>query len=177
VSGLTQGHRALYALESATEPGQRRRGVRETYVTFKLDQLMGMRIDQLREVIDFPHEVMQPPGAPAHVRGILNLRRKLITIIDLRELYGMKGYADLPGAKVLVVENDEEQFGLIVDAIENIVTIDAGDKIGVPAILRQQIELPLRNDMREVVELPDQRTLLLLDASPLKQRLSNRALH
>jgi purine-binding chemotaxis protein CheW len=177
VSDLTQGHRALYALESATERGQRRRGVRETYVTFKLDQLMGMRIDQLREVIDFPPEVMQPPGAPAHVRGILNLRRKLITIIDLRELYGMKGYADLPGAKVLVVENDEEQFGLIVDAIENIVTIDAGDKIGVPAILRQQIELPLRNDMREVVELPDQRTLLLLDASPLKQRLSNRALH
>jgi len=81
------------------------------------------------------------------------------------------------GLEVLVVENDEEQFGLIVDAIENIVTIDAGDKIGVPAILRHQIELPLRNDMREVVELSDQRTLLLLDASPLKQRLSNRALH
>lgn len=177
VSDLTQGHRALYTLESATEQGQRRRGVRETYVTFKLDQLMGMRIDQLREVIDFPHEMMQPPGAPEHVRGILNLRRKLITIIDLRALYGMKGYADLPGAKVLVVENDEEQFGLIVDAIENIVTIDASDKIGVPAILRNQIELPLRNDMREVVELPDQRTLLLLDASPLKQRLSNRAVH
>lgn len=177
VSDLTQGHRALYTLESATEQGQRRRGVRETYVTFKLDQLMGMRIDQLREVIDFPHEVMLPPGAPEHVRGILNLRRKLITIIDLRALYGMKGYADLPGAKVLVVENDEEQFGLIVDAIENIVTIDASDKIGVPAILRHQIELPLRDDMREVVELPDQRTLLLLDASPLKQRLSSRALH
>jgi purine-binding chemotaxis protein CheW len=177
VSELTQGHRALYTLESEADRGQRRRGVRETYVTFKLDQLMGMRIDQLREVIDFPHEVMQPPGAPAHVRGILNLRRKLITIIDLRALYGMKGYADLPGAKVLVVENDEEQFGLIVDAIENIVTIDAGDKIGVPAILRHQIELPLRNDMREVVELSDQRTLLLLDASPLKQRLSSRALH
>lgn len=177
VSELTQGHRALYTLESTKEQGQRRRSVRETYVTFKLDQLMGMRIDQLREVIDFPHEVMQPPGAPEHVRGILNLRRKLITIIDLRALYGMKGYADLPGAKVLVVENDEEQFGLIVDAIENIVTIDAGDKIGVPAILRHQIELPLRNDMREVVELPDQRTLLLLDASPLKQRLSSRAVH
>lgn len=179
VAELTQGHRELYAVESAAERGQarQRRGVRETYVTFKLDQLMGMRIDQLREVIDFPSDVMQPPGAPDYVRGMLNLRRKLITIIDLRALYGMQGYADLGGAKVLVVENGEEKFGLIVDAIENIVTIDAADKIGVPGILRNQMEHDLRNDMREVVELPDRRTLLLLDAVPLKQRLSSGMVH
>jgi len=179
VADLTQGHRELYAIESVADRGQgkRRRGVRETYVTFKLDQLMGMRIDQLREVIDFPPDVMQPPGAPDYVRGILNLRRKLVTIIDLRALYGMKGYADLQGAKVLVVENGEEKFGLIVDAIENIVTIDAGDKIGVPGVLRNQLDLALRNDMREVVELPDQRTLLLLDAAPLKERLGSQMVH
>jgi chemotaxis signal transduction protein len=93
VADLTQGHRPLYAIESAADRGQgkRRRGVRETYVTFKLDQRMGMRIDQLREVIDFPPDVMQPPGAPDDVRGMLNLRRKLIAIIDLRALCGMKG--------------------------------------------------------------------------------------
>jgi purine-binding chemotaxis protein CheW len=179
VSELTQGHRALYQIESGAERGQgkRRSGVRETYVTFRLDQLMGVRIDQLREVIDFPMDVMQPPGAPDYVRGILNLRRKLVTIIDLRALYGMKGYADLHNAKVLVVENDEEKFGLIVDAIENIVTIDAADKLGVPGVLRNQIQHTLRDDMREVVELPDQRTLLLLDASPLKERLSGQMVH
>ncbi|WP_198651537.1 chemotaxis protein CheW [Dyella sp. C11] len=179
VTELTQGHRALYQVESTSERGQakRRSGVRETYVTFKLDQLMGMRIDQLREVIDFPPDVMQPPGAPDYVRGILNLRRKLVTIIDLRALYGMKAYADIEGAKVLVVENDEEKFGLVVDAIENIVTIDAADKLVVPSVLRNQIDHALRNDMREVVELPDQRTLLLLDAAPLKERLGNRTVH
>jgi purine-binding chemotaxis protein CheW len=179
VADLTQGHRELYTMESASERGQgkRRGGARETYVTFRLDQLMGMRIDQLREVIDFPVEVMQPPGAPDYVRGILNLRRKLVTIIDMRALYGMNGYADLQAAKVLVVENDEEKFGLVVDAIENIVTIDAADKLGVPGVLRNQIDPTLRNDMREVVELPDQRTLLLLDAAPLKQRLGGQMVH
>lgn len=176
VADITQGHRALYALESASERGQgkRRGSVRETYVTFRLDQLMGMRIDQLREVIDFPAEMMQPPGAPDYVRGILNLRRKLVTIIDMRALYGMKSYADMQAAKVLVVENGEDKFGLVVDAIENIVTIDAADKLGVPGVLRNQIDPTLRNDMREVVELPDQRTLLLLDAAPLKERLGAR---
>ncbi|WP_019464484.1 chemotaxis protein CheW [Dyella japonica] len=179
VADLTRGHRELYAVESSAERGQgkRRSGARETYVTFRLDQLMGMRIDQLREVIDFPPDVMQPPGAPDYVRGILNLRRKLVTIIDMRALYGMKGYDNLQAAKVLVVENDEEKFGLVVDAIENIVTIDAADKIGVPGVLRNQIDRSLRDDMREVVELADQRTLLLLDASPLKARLGGMAVH
>jgi len=179
VADLTKGHRELYTVESAADRGEgkRRSGVRETYVTFRLDQLMGMRIDQLREVIDFPPEVMQPPGAPDYVRGILNLRRKLVTIIDLRALYGMKSYENLQAAKVLVVENDEEKFGLVVDAIENIVTIDAADKIGVPGVLRHQIDRSLRDDMREVVELPDQRTLLLLDAAPLKERLGARITH
>lgn len=179
VADLTQGHRELYQVESASVRGQgkRRSGVRETYVTFRLDQLMGMRIDQLREVIDFPASVMQPPGAPDYVRGVLNLRRKLVTIIDMRVLYGMKGYDNLQAAKVLVVENDEEKFGLVVDAIENIVTIDAADKMSVPGVLRHQIDRSLRDDMREVVELPDQSTLLLLDAAPLKQRLGAAAVH
>jgi len=179
IAELAQGHRALYTHDAGTErsQAQRRRGARETYVTFMLDRLMGMRIDQLREVIEFPHELMQTPGLPDYVRGVMNLRRKLVTIIDLRAIYGMKEYADLPSAKVLIVENGEEKFGLVVDAIENIMTIDAGEKIGVPSILRQQIELPLRDDMREVVEMPGQRALLLLDAAPLTQRLAQGTLH
>ncbi|WP_198670259.1 chemotaxis protein CheW [Dyella sp. C9] len=176
---LTQAHRALYATEAQAEGahGTKRSRGRETYVTFRLDQLMGMRIDQLREVIDYPPEVMQPPGAPSFVRGIFNLRRKLLTIIDLRALYGMRDYADLADAKVLVVENESEKFGLVVDAVENIVTIDAADKLGVPGVLLNQLDRALRDDMREVVELPDQRTLMLLDAAPLKQRLCSELLH
>ena len=76
-----------------------------------------------------------------------------------------------------MVENEGEKFGLVVDGIENIVTIDVADKIGVPSILRQQIDQPFRSDMREVVEMPDQRTLMLLDAMPLKERLSAQVVH
>jgi purine-binding chemotaxis protein CheW len=43
----------------------------------------------------------------------------------------------------------------------------------VPGVLLNQLDRALRNDMREVVELPDQRTLMLLDAAPLKERLSS----
>lgn len=138
---------------------------------------MGMRIEQLREVIDYPSDVMQPPGAPSFVRGIFNLRRRLVTIVDLRVLYGMAGYSDLGGAKVLVVESGDEKLGLVVEAIENIVTIDANGKLRVPSVLGNQIDRALRDDMKEVVELPDHRTLMQLDAEPLKARLTGECVH
>jgi purine-binding chemotaxis protein CheW len=123
-------------------------------------------------MIDFPTDLTQPPGAPAYVYGMLNLRQKLVTIIDLRTLYGMPPLQDRTQAKVMIVEHESEKYGLVVDAIENIVTIDVASKMRVPSVLLNQIDNVLRNDMREVVELPDRHTLLLLDAAPLKARLT-----
>lgn len=179
VADLTQGHHALYqsAIDEAQPRGRRKAGARETYVTFRLDRLMGMRIDQLREIIDMPTALMAPPGAPGYVRGMLNLRRSLITIVDLRAVYDMASCPDASHAKVLVVEHEGEKFGLVVDAIETIVTIDVAEKIGVPSILGNQIAQPFRSDMREVVDLPGERALLLLDAVPLTRRLGGQAVH
>lgn len=179
VAELTQGHHALYQADAAAEYGSHaaRSRARETYVTFQLGRLMGMRIDQLREVIDYPADVMNPPGAPAYVRGMFKLRQAMVTIVDLRALYGLDEPAERRDAKLLVVENGGEKFGLVVDGIENIVTIEVADKIGVPSILRQQIDQPFRSDMREVVEMPGQGTMMLLDAAPLGARLSAQMVH
>jgi purine-binding chemotaxis protein CheW len=176
---LTAGHRALYEAVDGDQSGVHgdNRVVRETYVTFKLDQLMGLRIEQLREVIDYSHDLMQPPDAPDYVRGLLNLRHTLVTVVDLRALYGMRAMVDAAMAKILIVEQDGEKYGLIVDAIQNIVTIDRADKIRVPSILLNQLDNELRNDLHEVVDMPDHSTLMLLDAAPLVQRLGSNNVH
>jgi purine-binding chemotaxis protein CheW len=178
VKELTSGHKALYQIASTNEGAgatRRSRG-RETYVTFRLGHLMGVRIDQLREVIDFPRDLTQPPGAPDFVYGILNLRQRLVTIIDLRRLYGMQPHDEMAHSKVLIVEHESEKYGLVVDAIENIVTIDAADKMTVPRVLLNQMDNVLRDDMKEVVEL-GQHTLMLLDVAPLKARLTGGLAH
>ncbi|GLQ98140.1 chemotaxis protein CheW [Dyella mobilis] len=179
VKELTAGHRSLYQIAGTgdKQTNARRSGGRETYVTFRLGRLMGMRIDQLREVIDFPGELTRPPGAPSFVCGILNLRQKLVTVVDLRALYGMPAQEDFSATKVMIVEHESEKYGLVVDAIENIVTIDVSSKMRVPSVLLNQIDNVLRNDMREVVELPDRHTLMLLDAEPLKARLTGQVSH
>lgn len=182
VAAVAQGHRDLYRerTQAAGAPpgnagGSARRsgcGARETYVTFRLGHLLGVRIGQLREVIDYSNEVVVTPGAPQYVRGVLQLRRELLTVVDLRALYGMSPYADLGQAKILIVEHRGEKYGLVVDAVDNIVTIEAANRIPVPAMLTRQLGNGWGNGMTEAVELPGRGTLMLIDLATLCERVA-----
>lgn len=173
IDELIRGHRDLYVTGASGDATiAARRHVRETYVTFRLEHLIGIRIEQLREVIDYPAETIRPPGSPDHVCGIFKLRQQLVTVINLRSLYGMAPCADLASSKVLIVEENEEKYGLVVDCIENIIAIDTADKLPVPRVLLGSTRNTLQHDMKEVVEMSDQRTLMLLDVAPLKARLA-----
>lgn len=177
IDELTQGHRELYQ-DIATldaDAASRRGRSRETYVTFRLKHLIGAPIHQLREVIEFPADLIRPPGAPGHVCGVLNLRKKLIHIMDLRALYGMPSYEDLASTRILIIEHDGEKCGLVVDSVENIVTVDAVDKIPVPRVLLDQTGTSLQHDMKEVVELPDHQSLMLLNLPSLMGRVTDKA--
>ncbi|WP_329740494.1 chemotaxis protein CheW [Dyella sp. A6] len=167
---ITDGHRALYTASEETSASQKHAGARQTYVTFRLQHLVGLPISQLREVMDFPADGVRPPGAPEHVACMLNLRRRMIPIIDLRSLYGMPPHGDVAGQKVMVVEHDGECIGLTVDAVESIVAIEAADRMPVPRILHDQTGHTLQHDVAEVADLPDKRTLMLMDGHALAAR-------
>ncbi|MEW6340382.1 MAG: chemotaxis protein CheW [Pseudomonadota bacterium] len=192
ITAVAQGHRELYrdrtqaggvpgghlGGKAGDNAGHGRRGAggaRETYVTFRLGHLLGVRIGQLREVIDYSSEVVVTPGAPPYVRGVLHLRRELLTVVDVRALYGMPPYDDLGHAKILIVEYRGEKYGLVVDAVDNIVTIEAASRIPVPAMLTRQLGNGWGNGMTEAVELPGRGTLMLIDLATLCERVAAEA--
>ncbi|UUZ51256.1 chemotaxis protein CheW [Massilia sp. B-10] len=87
-------HVRLYQAEAeAAGGGQRARSARNrgVYVVFSLDSPWAVEIRQLREIIEWREGMVQPPGLPRCVRGILNLRHQMISVIDLRCLFGMGG--------------------------------------------------------------------------------------
>jgi Chemotaxis signal transduction protein len=101
---------------------------------------------------------------------VLHLRRELLTVIDVSTMYGMPPYEDLAQAKMLIVEHRSEKYGLVVDAADNIVTIDAASRIPVPAMLTRQLGNGWGNGMTEAVELPGRGTLMLIDlATPCER--------
>ncbi|HTJ93168.1 MAG TPA: chemotaxis protein CheW [Pararobbsia sp.] len=158
LNALTQGHSRLYAHGDGRRTQQRQRGERRVYITFKLDGLMALPITGVREIIRYTDDFMRPPGLPEAVHGLLNLRRRLVTVVDLRTLYELapreSGAASDANAKILIVERDNDAYGLIVDTVENIAHVYASDKMAVPSIMMDASARRLRADLTEIVEVP-----------------------
>jgi len=174
IVALASGHRELYrnVLAQAQATQRRGAGARQTLVTFRIGQLIGVRIAELREVIDYRDDIVRTPGLPPFVRGMLNLRGVLVTVIDVRAMYGMPPYEDLAHAKMLIVEHEKEKYGLLVDSVEDIVTLNGAPHLAMPSALTRGEGMRGHNDMREAVELPGQGTLLLLDPASLCARVA-----
>lgn len=177
IAALATAHRDLYrkAVQTGDAAQKRGGGTRQTLVTFRIGQLIGVRIAELREVIDYRDDIVKTPGLPAFVRGVLNLRGVIVTVIDVRSMYAMPPYEDLARAKILIVEHRGEKYGLLVDSVEDIVTLNGSAQLTMPEMFTRAAGSQTRGDMREAVELPGQGTLMLLDPVPLCERVAEEA--
>lgn len=153
---LTHGHSKLYeqsTIESAITE-KRKVSSRQVYISFQLDHSLAVPIQRIREIIQYPNQLMTPPGMPAYVKGVLNLRHEVITIVDLRSLYGFAPLESLSSSKVLIVRKDDLNYGLVVDSVESLVSIDLNEKLEIPKVFLRSIEGNIQNDIEEIVELP-----------------------
>ena len=83
---------------------------RETY---------GVPITSLHEIVRVP-EITAVPDAPDYLEGVINLRGKIVSVMDLRKRFGEK-HADLRKQnRILVVEHSGRLAGLIVDSASEV---------------------------------------------------------
>jgi len=75
------------------------------------------------------------PGTPAFVLGIINVRGKIISVIDLKKFFNLpeKGLGDLN--KVIILRNDRMEFGVLADAILGTRSVTADEIQASPATL------------------------------------------
>ena len=92
-------------------------------ITFQLgDQILGIDIMAIREIRAWS-PATPLPNVPDHVRGVVNLRGVVLPVIDLRRRLGW-GTTDPTARHVIIVVRIGEQLqGIIVDAVNDIVTI------------------------------------------------------
>lgn len=108
------------------------------YLTFQLsDETYGLEILTVQEIIGMLH-VTRVPRTPPYLRGVINLRGKVIPVVDTRIKFGMAGVGDTQVTCIIVVKvalNDETVIvGLIVDAVAEVVDIGAGQIEPAPAL-------------------------------------------
>ncbi len=102
------------------------------YLMFRLGQeYFGMKVCLVREIIQLTH-ITTVPQMPEHVRGVINLRGKIIPVTDLRLKLGLPCSADDGRTCIIVVQipvegNSHRITGLIVDAMDEVANVSASE--------------------------------------------------
>lgn len=95
------------------------------YATFRLgEMLLGIEIHQIEE-INRQLEVTPVPQAPRFVRGVVNLRGEVVTVLDLRTILGLPPVAITAASRNVIVRYGNEQVGLLVDRVADVAKVFA----------------------------------------------------
>lgn len=100
---------------------------RNEYLTFRLcDEEYAIDILDVRE-IRAAEAVTRIAQAPAHVRGVINLRGAIVPITDLRLLFGLPAAEREANTVVIILNLGGDYIGVAVDAVVDVVALAAGD--------------------------------------------------
>jgi len=100
---------------------------RETY---------GIPIAALHEIVRVP-EITAVPDAPDYLEGVINLRGKIISVLDLRKRFRKPSTALDRHSRILVVEHRGRLAGMIVDSASEVIKIPESEIESAPAMMRE----------------------------------------
>jgi purine-binding chemotaxis protein CheW len=94
------------------------------YVTAMIGgQLFGLPILRVQDVF-IPERLTRVPLAPPEVAGVLSLRGRIVTLIDMRRSLGLDERADAGPAMAIGVERAGESYGLLIDSVGEVLKLD-----------------------------------------------------
>jgi len=100
---------------------------RETY---------GIPITALQEIVRVP-EITAVPDAPDYLEGVINLRGKIVSVVDLRKRFGKPADSIDRHSRILVVEHNGRLAGIIVDAASEVLKIAQSEIAPAPAMMQE----------------------------------------
>lgn len=107
------------------------------YLTFSLaGEEYGIGILKVKEIIGLM-AITPVPKTPNYIRGVINLRGKVIPVADLRLKFGIEQVADTERTCIIVVEiassNNKMLMGVVVDSVSEVLNIKAGELEDAPS--------------------------------------------
>jgi purine-binding chemotaxis protein CheW len=140
----------------------------EQFVIFRLgDQEFGLPVGAVDEIARPPRQVTPVPKAPAFIDGVMNLRGRVVPIVDLRRRFGLVAREPGSSQRVLVLAIDGGKTGFLVDGVSEVMKVPTGAITLAPQLSTEQMRL-----IGRVVNLEAQgRMILLVDAAQLLDRV------
>jgi len=85
-------------------------------------ETFGVPIALVHEIVRVP-DITAVPDSPDYVEGVINLRGKIVSVVDLRKRFGEKQISPNKKNRILVAEVEGKMVGLIVDAASEVIKI------------------------------------------------------
>ncbi len=145
----------------------------DQYLTFIMaDEEYGVDILCVQEIRGW--ESATPlPNAPAHIKGVINLRGTIVPIVDLRQCFGMEAIDYTPVTVVIVLkvysDDGDRVMGIVVDAVSDVYSLSESDMRPAPDLgdaINTEFIRGLVNVDEKMVILLDINRLLNLDDIP-----------
>lgn len=149
-------------------------------VVFDLDnEEHAVEIKDLQEIIKLP-DITPIPGTPDFIRGIFNLRGKIIVVVDLEKRFGLTRQSDSHEGNIIITEVNGNSFGLIVDRVTEIINVPLSTIQQTPTLSTSKIqtdylkgvvvlEKKSKGNNGESAHKNDSRLIILLDLPKMLQ--------
>ena len=118
----------------------------------------GVNIMQVQEIIRMP-DITRIPRSPDYIKGVINLRGKIIVVMDLDRRFGMKETEMTDESRIVVVDIEGTIIGLFVDSVSEVIRLKGSNIEHTPEIITQKINA----DYLKGVGKMEDRLLILLN--------------
>ena len=141
---------------------------KDRFMTFNIDsEEYGLEISFVKEIIEIV-PITPVPESPEFVEGIINLRGDIIGVLDVRKRFSKNPKPYDEQTCIIVVEHEDYALGLIVDSVNEVMTID-GESISPPP----SAKLNHHNQYIRNIGQVENGVVLLLDLEKLLQLQGN----
>lgn len=142
-------------------------------VVFSLDdEEYALNIKDLKEVIKIP--LITPlPNSPEFIKGILNLRGKIVVVVDLEKRFNLVRENKITPKHIIIVESENTDFGVLVDQVKEVLWVDKDLIQKTPELASAKIKADYLGGVVVIQEDKKSRLLILLD---IKKMLNDKDL-
>src|SRR5579872_5426075 len=99
-------------------------------------ETFGVPIHLVHEIVRLP-EITAVPDAPGYIEGVINLRGKIVSIVDLRKRFGESRIEPSRKNRILVAEIQHKMVGLIVDAASEVLRLPESEIEAPPEVFEE----------------------------------------
>ncbi|MFC1621488.1 chemotaxis protein CheW [Candidatus Omnitrophota bacterium] len=133
------------------------------FIIFTLkDEEFGIDVDDVREILKLP-KIHSLPQSLGFIEGVINLRKHIVAVIDLRKRLGIETASHSEKSRILIVKVKDIVVGLIVDVVLEIISVSSEFIEPPPQIVTPQISAKYIQGISRVKE----RVIVFLDVKEL----------